>query len=147
MSMQPAAQPYVELVRRSYGLIEDLQEGESEAPDRAFGDYVDEGFELHPPAIYPEGAQVFRGRGGLQGWTAMTKEIWGEWRFELERLIPTGDQVVALVRVVARGSSSGVRLDRKTAHVWTVKGGRVTRCEVYLDRSEAFEAVGLSSGR
>ncbi len=145
--MRPAAEPYVELVQRSYRLLEDLREGRSEALDQALDDYVDEGFELHPPAIYPEGAQVFRGREGLWRWTAMTREIWGEWRFELERLIPAGDQVVALVRVVARGSSSGVPLDRETAHVWTLKDGRVARCEVYLDRSEALEAVGLSNER
>jgi hypothetical protein len=31
-----------------------------------------------------------------------------------------GDRVVVLVRLVARGGSSGVSLTRKTAHVWTL---------------------------
>jgi ketosteroid isomerase-like protein len=66
-----------------------------------------------------------------------------EWRFEPERFVDAGDQVVVLVRVVARGGSSGVSLDRETAHLWTLREGRVTRCEVYLDRSEALEAVRL----
>ncbi len=52
---------------------------------------------------YPEGAQIFRGREGLKRWVASTKETWDEWRFEPERFLHAGDQVVALVRVVARG--------------------------------------------
>jgi ketosteroid isomerase-like protein len=130
----------VELVQRTYRLIEEVRAGDSGALDDAFRDYVDADFEIHLPATYPEGAQVFPGRAGFQRWIAVTKEVWGEWRFERERFIDAGDQVVVLVRVVARGGSSGVPLDRKTAHIWTVRGARVTRCKVYLDRSEALEA-------
>jgi ketosteroid isomerase-like protein len=95
------------------------------------------------PDAYPEGAQVFRGREGLKRWGDSTKEIWDEWRFEPERFLDAGDQVVVLVRVVARGGASGVSLDRETAHLWRLGDGRVTRCEAYLDRSEALEAIRL----
>jgi ketosteroid isomerase-like protein len=50
---------------------------------------------------------------------------------------------VTLVRTVARGGASGVRLDRETAHLWTLRDARIARCEIYLDRSEALEAVGM----
>jgi ketosteroid isomerase-like protein len=93
------------------------------------------------PDAYPEGAQVFRGRAGLKRWVDSTREVWDEWRFEPERFLDAGDQVVVLVRVVARGGSSGVSLDRETAHLWILRDRRATRCEVYLDRSEALEAV------
>jgi ketosteroid isomerase-like protein len=85
---------------------------------------------------------VLRGREGLKRWISTTREIWDEWRFEPERFLSAGDRVVVLVRVLARGAISGVRLDRETAHIWTLEDGRVTRCEVYLDRSEALEAAG-----
>jgi ketosteroid isomerase-like protein len=133
----------VELVHRSYRMLEELREAKPHALEQAFRDYFDEGVEVRIPDAYPEGAQVFRGREGLKRWVASTKEIWDEWRFEPERFLDAGDQVVALVRVLARGGSSGVTLDRETAHIWTLKDRRVTRCEVYLDRSEALEAVGL----
>jgi ketosteroid isomerase-like protein len=132
----------VELVRRSYRMLEDLRNGDRGA-ERLLHELVDERFELYPPAVYPEGAQVFRGPGGLKRWTASTKESWGEWRFELERFIDLGDRVVVLIHVVAQGGLSGVRLERDTAHVWTLSDGKVTRCDVYLDRSEALEALGL----
>jgi ketosteroid isomerase-like protein len=84
---------------------------------------------------------VFRGRAGLKRWVDSTREVWDEWRFEPERFLDAGDQVVVLVRVVARGGSSGVSLERETAHLWILRDRRATRCEVYLDRSEALEAV------
>jgi ketosteroid isomerase-like protein len=138
----PDLEDNVELIRRSYRMLEDLRNGDRGA-ERQLHELVDEHFELHPPAVYPEGAQVFRGPNGLKRWTASTKESWGEWRFELERLIDVGDRVVVLIHVVAQGGQSGVRLERDTAHVWTLAEGKVTRCEVYLDRSEALEALGL----
>jgi ketosteroid isomerase-like protein len=131
----------VDVVRRVYRAIEDMFEDRPGALDRAFRDDLDERFELLLPATYPEGARALRGRDGMQRWVATTKEIWGEWRFELERFIPARDHVVALVRVVARGALSGVPLDRETAHLWTVEDGRVTRCEIHLDRSEGVEAA------
>jgi ketosteroid isomerase-like protein len=135
----------VQLVRRSYRMLEDLRNDPDGPADRMLGELVDERFELHLPASYPEGAQVFRGPGGLKRWTLKTREIWDEWRFELERLLDAGDRVVVLVHVVAEGGLSGVHLERDTAHVWTLADGKVTRCEVFLDRSEALEELGLQT--
>jgi ketosteroid isomerase-like protein len=138
------SQENIELVRRSYRLLAELREAKPGALERAFRECFDEGLEVRSPDAYPEGAQVFRGRAGLMRWVESTREIWDEWRFERERFLDAGDRVVVLVRVVARGGSSGVSLDRKTAHLWTLRDDRVTRCDVYLDRSEALEAVGAA---
>jgi ketosteroid isomerase-like protein len=134
----------VQLVRRSYGLLEQLRMEPHRPADQLLRELVHEQFELRLPSSYPEGAQVFRGAEGLKRWTAKTREIWDEWRFEPERFIDADDGVVVvLVHLVAEGGLSGVRLERDTAHVWTLADGKVIRCEVYLDRSEALEATGL----
>jgi ketosteroid isomerase-like protein len=133
----------IELVRDAYRFIEDIQESRRHDFDDAYGEWFDESFELLPPPSYPEGAQVFRGRSGLRRWIAVTQEIWDEWRLMPERFLVAGDQVVVLVRVIAEGHLSGVRLDRETAHIWDIANGRVTRCEVFLDRSKALRTVGL----
>jgi ketosteroid isomerase-like protein len=135
----------IELVRDAYRFIEDVQEHRRHDFDDAYGEWFDERFELLPPPSYPEGAQAFRGRAGLKRWIAVTQEIWDEWRLMAERFLVAGDQVVVLVRVIAQGHLSGVRLDRETAHVWDIAGGRVTRCEVFLDRSEALPTVEAAS--
>lgn len=54
----------VELVQRSYRLLEELQEAMPCALDRAFRECFDERLEVRIPDAYPEGAQVFRGRPG-----------------------------------------------------------------------------------
>ena len=96
----------IELVRDAYRFIEDIQEDRRHDFDDAYGEWFDESFELLPPPSYPEGAQAFRGRAGLQRWIAVTQEIWDEWRLMAERFLVAGDQVVVLVRVVARAISA-----------------------------------------
>jgi ketosteroid isomerase-like protein len=131
----------IELVRDAYRFIEDIQEDRRHDFDEAYADWFDERFELLPPPSYPEGAQTFRGRSGLKRWIGITREIWDEWRMRAERFQVAGDQVVVLVHLTAQGHLSGVRLDRETAHIWDIADGRVTRCEVFLDRSKALRTV------
>ena len=135
----------IELVRDSYRFIEDVQEDRRDDFDDAYGECFAEKFELLPPPSYPEGEQAFCGRAGLRRWIAGTREIWDEWRLVAEQFIVAGDRVVVLVRVIARGHLSGVRLDRETAHIWNIADGYVTRCEVFLDRSEALRKVKAAS--
>lgn len=127
----------IEIVRSVYELGLD-----PDALDRAFREFLSEEMELRLPRIYPDG-EVYRGREGLLRWAQMIRETWGEWRFEPERFFDVGDQVLVLARIVAAGGTSGVRLDRKVAHLWSLRDGRATSIEVYLDRAEAFEALGL----
>jgi ketosteroid isomerase-like protein len=131
----------IALVRDAYRFIEDIQEDRRQDFDDVYGEWFDERFELLPPPTYPEGAQAFTGRAGLKRWIAATQEIWDEWRLLAERFLVVGDQVVVLVRVIARGHLSGVRLDRETAHIWDVADECVTRCEVFLNRSDALRRV------
>jgi uncharacterized protein len=131
------------LVERCYHWLQVLRDGQPGALDDAFREVFDEKLEVCIPDVYPEGGQTFRGPQGLQRWTDTTREVWEEWRFDVERLLDAGDRVVVLVRVVARGGASGIDLDRRTAHIWTIEDGRATKCEVYLDRSEAIAAAGL----
>jgi ketosteroid isomerase-like protein len=132
-----------DLVRDAYRFIEDVQVGRRHDYEDGYSDCFDEAFELLLPPTYPEGEQTFRGRPGLKRWIKSITEIWEEWQLVPERLDVAGDQVVVLIRVIARGHLSGVRLDRETAHIWTIADGHVTRCEVYFDRSEAMDAASL----
>jgi ketosteroid isomerase-like protein len=127
-----------QLVRDAYRFIEDVQLGRRHDFEDGYADSFAEAFELVLPPSYPEGEQLFRGRTGLKRWIENIQEVWDEWRMEQERFVCSGDSVVVLIRIVARGELSGVELDRETAHVWSVADGRVTRCEVYFDRSEVL---------
>ena len=139
----------VELVRRWYALLPSLG-GTDPNDDRAFfdrifRDYLDQEYELRLPGGYPEGEPAFRGREGLAQLLAMLRDSWAEWRFEPDRFIDAGDQVVVFVRVVAEGGASGVPIELPDAHVVTLRDGRLTSTCVYRDRSAALEAVGLQA--
>jgi ketosteroid isomerase-like protein len=111
--------------------------------DRLFRDYYAERVEVRMPPDYPEGEQVFRGRAGFERLLAMLRDSWSEFRFEAERFIEAGDRVVVLIRLFAAGGASGVTTERETAHVWTVRDGRLSSIQIYRDRAQALEAVGL----
>jgi ketosteroid isomerase-like protein len=123
-------------------MLENLRQAPDGPADRELRELVHESFELHLPPVYPD-SQLFRGRDGLKRWTVKTREVWGEWRFELERFTDMGERVLVFVHLVAEGGMSGVRLERDTAHVWTLADRKVTKCQVYLDRAEALEVLGL----
>ena len=113
--------------------------------DRLFRDFYDERVEVRMPSDYPEGEQVLRGREGMAGLLTMLRESWTVFRFEPEQFIDAGDRVVVFIRVVAEGGASGVATERETAHIWVVRGGRLASIQIYRDRSQALEAVGLES--
>jgi ketosteroid isomerase-like protein len=128
----------LKLVREVYGLFDGRE------IDRAFRDYLHPDFEIRIPEGYPEGGQVFRGREGLEGWLDMIDDVWSDWHYEDHRFIDAGEAVVAIVRVVAEGAASGLRLDREVGHVWRIgDDNRATGVAVYVDVDEALETAGL----
>ena len=85
---------------------------------------------------------------GPDGHIAAMKEwlaAWDELRLEAEDFIDAGDSVVVPFNVRARGKESGVEVDRRWAHIWTLRNGRVVRFEVHLDVAEAVRSVGLEA--
>ena len=142
----------VELLRRLYAedgpFVLPLGAGDERALlDRFFREYYEEQVEIRLPADYPEGEQVLRGRDGMTRLLGMFRETWTAFRFEPERFVDAGQRVVVFVRVAAEGGASGVVTERRTAHVWTVHDGRLSSVQIYRDRSQALEAVGLPEDR
>jgi ketosteroid isomerase-like protein len=138
----------VELVRRAYEdggpVVLPLSLDDQRAVvDRLFRDCCDEQLEIRMPADYPEGEEILRGREGMTQLFAMLRDTWTEFRFEPQRFIDAGQRVVVLVRVVAKGGASGLATERRTAHVWSVRRGRLASIQIYRDRAVGLEAVGL----
>ena len=94
--------------------------------------------EMNPPNAIEPGTRI--GRHYLRKVT----EIFPNVRFEIERYIDAGDDVVVIAKQFGRGSSSGVETETRQGYVWTVAEGKATRFRWFNDPSEALEAVGLS---
>ena len=75
-----------------------------------------------------------------------SRHYWGTWEdysLEAEELIDAGATVVVAVHERMRGKGSGIPFDRRWAQTWTFHRGRVIRWELFRDKAEALEAIGL----
>src|SRR5262245_35115365 len=63
---------------------------------------------------------------------------------EIERLIATGDQVVAIVRTRLRPKGSSAELQLRNGQVWTIRESEVVSMRGFPEPEKALEAVGLS---
>ena len=107
--------------------------------------------ELCDPAIelrLPDGgvtAGSLRGPRAVREFLESYIEAFESLQFEPERFVERGDQIVAFLRLRGRGRASGLEIDVRPAHVWTMLNGKAVRVEVFPDRAKgaALEAAGL----
>jgi ketosteroid isomerase-like protein len=125
----------VEIVRRAFAAW-DRGDYDTAASHFSSDLEIDASDRILNPAVYTgiEGARRFRSE---------IAEAWAEFHVEVEDLLSAGDEVVALVRSVARGRASGVEVDSHAAWVVDVREQKVTRLRLYRDRGQALIAAGL----
>jgi uncharacterized protein len=95
------------------------------------------------PSEFPSGG-TYHGPEGHRRAMREWLSAWAPLQLQAEGFIDAGERVVVPFRVRGHGKGSGIDVDRRFAHVWTMRGGRAVRFEVYLDPDEALESVGLS---
>jgi ketosteroid isomerase-like protein len=80
-------------------------------------------------------------RAALRDWF----EAWESIAYLPTEMIDAGgDEVLALVRVTARGRASGAEVSYEHGQLWTLRDGRVVRMRVFSDHDEALRAAGLT---
>jgi ketosteroid isomerase-like protein len=110
--------------------------------DAAF-DTAEPDVELIPPDRSPASAPV-RGVEEVRVWAADQQETVGALSIEVEELIEADGSVVALIRLRIRPHGADTDLELRIAHLWTLRNGKLVRCEVFPERETALEAAGLS---
>jgi len=105
--------------------------------------------ELADPAVSVEDHAVidgtsYEGREGVIQFLAFQAEAFAAQSVELEELIETGDQIVAVIRLRGEGPLSRVPLVGRFTHVWQIDDGMALRLRVYATKQEALEAAGRS---
>jgi uncharacterized protein len=101
---------------------------------------IDEDFEFHEDPQFPE-AGVYRGREAFRGYFERFREEWDDYRVNAEEVRDSGDKVLAFTHQTARGKASGVQIDLRIAHLWTIRDGKAVRMQAYFDREEALKAL------
>jgi ketosteroid isomerase-like protein len=87
--------------------------------------------------------QIYRGISGIQRWYRDLLGALADFTVTVDEWIDGGSEVVAVLRVTGRGRKSDAPFERREAHVWTVRNGRLWRLRVFQTRDEALKALGL----
>jgi ketosteroid isomerase-like protein len=88
---------------------------------------------------------TFEGREAVGRW-------FGEWfrhfqpdyRFDVEEARDLGDAVLIVASHRGHGRTSGIEVHGRTAYVYSVRDGKITRVELDVDRDEVLKAAGIS---
>jgi uncharacterized protein len=123
----------VEIVRIAY---EALNNGDIEGAMAA----LDEDAEWTEHSDIPE-AGVYRGREAIRAFLMQFLESWQQFHQETEELIAGESCVLIMLRSRQRGKGSGIDVEAKYAHLWTIKDGRGVRVDAYFDRKDALRAL------
>jgi len=117
-------------------------------PERVFDpgifQFFDPAVELRQSASFLGTEGTFHGYDGLARSAREVFETFRDLHWVPIRLIASGDQVVAIFEARGYGKHSGVAVNVRGGHVWTLRGGRIVAWHIYMDPTQALEAAGLS---
>jgi ketosteroid isomerase-like protein len=98
--------------------------------------------EVHDRPEVPD-PQVYRGHEGVLRSLDVSRAAFEGLDIVPEEFLDAGDRVIVVFRIVGKGRESGVPIDERLAHLWTVREGRAVRMEVHSGRDEARRAAGV----
>lgn len=101
---------------------------------------------LHPSAEWHEHSDLpeasdYRGRESIRAFLEGFLDSWQEFRQEPEDFLTSGDRVAIVLRLFARGKGSGIEVEARYVHLWTMRDGKGVRIDAYHDAAEGLEAL------
>jgi ketosteroid isomerase-like protein len=96
---------------------------------------IDRDFEGRDRPEIPD-PQVWRGHQGVLDSLRTSFDEFDSVDFVPEEFLDEGDRVVVVFRFQGVGRGSGLRIDERLYHVWTVRDGKALRMEVHTARPE-----------
>jgi len=129
-------------VKTLRGAYESLNTGDIEGAMAV----LDEDAEWCEHSDLPE-AGLYRGRDSIRGFLESFLESWDDFSQETEDVLAGEGCVLILLRSRARGKGSGIAVEARYAHLWTMEDGRGTRVDAYFDSDEALKVFRRSGAR
>jgi ketosteroid isomerase-like protein len=96
-----------------------------------------------PPSGGPT-AGMYRGAQGAIDEVGTWTEPFEDFDWRPERLAVNGDRVLVAGRMSGKGRGSGIPVEAEEFHVWTLRGDRIVRLQMFLDEGEARAAAGIA---
>ena len=107
--------------------------------DRAFA-VADERISWQTPMDFP-GAPRFQSRAEAQQFFATALRSFASFRIEVEDYDERGDHVLVVQRHIGEGADSGIRTERRMAHLWRFEAERAVEFQAFLDVAEATAEI------
>ncbi len=92
----------------------------------------------------PDLPETLHGHAGfLENLMGLT-EVFEDIEIEPEEFIDLEDNLVVPISTIGRGRASGIKVENRVVHIWTIRDGKAIRFRVYGTRREALAALGLT---
>jgi ketosteroid isomerase-like protein len=102
---------------------------------------LDPAVEVHDRPEIPD-PQVYHGHEGVLASLQVSQDTFEGLTLAPEEYVDVGDRVVVVFRFQGTGRGSGIPIDERLVHLWTIRGGKAVRMEVKSSREEALRAAG-----
>jgi uncharacterized protein len=88
-------------------------------------------------------ARSYRGYEGMLVTLRDTSESFEDFRLDPKRFFEHADKVVVILSMTGRGRTSGVPVEERIAHMWTLRDGLAIELRAFTDPADALQAAGL----
>ena len=122
-------------------IVKAAMESFNEGGVEAVIEYLDPDVEWVAPREWLE-EPVYYGHDGVRTVSAIWREIFDDYRLDLEEIIDAGDHVVALVTRRGCIKRSGDPIEQRIGYDWTIRDGKGVRVQAYFSWEDALAAAG-----
>jgi ketosteroid isomerase-like protein len=88
-------------------------------------------------------ARTYRGYEGMLVTLRDTGDSFENFRLDPEQFFEHADKIVVILSMTGRGRTSGVPVEERIAHLWTLRDGLAVELRAFTDPADALEAAGL----
>lgn len=103
----------------------------------------------HPDVVIAQPAEMpdprrYEGHAGVAESIADWPSQWEDFTLDVLEIVDASDeQVVLMTHQSGRGRGSGIELDFEVAFVHTIHDGKFSHVQMFLERGQALQSVGL----
>ncbi len=125
----------LETIKRLYRAI-----GEKDFP--AFKALCNADLEWRQNPGFPGGGHHFGAEAVIENVLRKLAANWTGWRFEVQRLLESGNTCIALGEYSGRHLLTGLEFRSETAHVFELHDGKISIFQQYSDTKPIWDAMG-----
>jgi ketosteroid isomerase-like protein len=94
---------------------------------------------------FPGVEGMYRGPEAIEKWMGVIRSAWEEFEASIDEVLDDRDDVLVVAELLrGRGRGSGVEVEMRIFSVYWFETGKIRKRAAFTERSEAFEAAGLS---